>query len=343
MCSINSTCKGKVKYGGYCFKHREYYLLDDKGIIRMDRFTNKISDYLVKDINKTNMYYKQPVYNSNKKRNFETLKKLICSLEVYFDKTQEILNAQKIWRKLIISKRNGKIKSLRGEGFNNLELCNNENDFYTYDNLKELDMNYFFSYKDVNGFIWFFDIRSFNQLIKSEEIPLNPYTRETIPQNVIDRSIILTNYLKSGNFEEISILTEELQRRDGIKQKTIDLFSKIEYYGYECHFDWFLRLNRDRLIKLYKNLEDIWNYRLQINDHTKSRLSPPDGRMFTVRIHELPSYSLISLQELIINEVSKFDNALTAGDKKLGFMYFIIGLGSVSVRCWNSHSWLQFV
>ena len=50
MCSINSTCKGKVKYGGYCFKHREYYLLDDKGIIRMDRFTNKISDYLAKDI-----------------------------------------------------------------------------------------------------------------------------------------------------------------------------------------------------------------------------------------------------------------------------------------------------
>ena len=43
MCSINSTCKGKVKYGGYCFKHREYYLLDDKGIIRMDRFTNKMT------------------------------------------------------------------------------------------------------------------------------------------------------------------------------------------------------------------------------------------------------------------------------------------------------------
>ena len=51
-----------------------------------------------------------------------------------------------------------------------------------------------------------------------------------------------------------------------IKQNTIDLFSDIDYCGYYCQPEWFLSLSMVYLKKLYKNLEDIWNYRLQITD-----------------------------------------------------------------------------
>ena len=49
------------------------------------------------------------------------------------------------------------------------------------------------------------------------------------------------------------------------------------------------------------------------------------------------------LQDLLLNETSKFNNAITDDDKKLGFMYFLIGLGSVSTECYQTHEWLMYI
>ena len=46
------------------------------------------------------------------------------------------------------------------------------------------------------------------------------------------------------------------------------------------------------------------------------------------------------LRNLILNEVLKFQNATTLEDKKMGYTYFIIGLGSVSRNCYGRHTWL---
>ena len=45
-------CKGKCKYGNFCYKHRNLYLLND-GMISKERFTYKMSDYNVRDIKYT--------------------------------------------------------------------------------------------------------------------------------------------------------------------------------------------------------------------------------------------------------------------------------------------------
>ena len=39
------------------------------------------------------------------------------------------------------------------------------------------------------------------------------------------------------------------------------------------------------------------------------------------------------LQEIIINDVSKFKTAVTPDDKRLGFMYFLMGLSFISPGC----------
>ena len=49
------------------------------------------------------------------------------------------------------------------------------------------------------------------------------------------------------------------------------------------------------------------------------------------------------IQDLILNEVTKFQNALNSEDRKLGYMYFIIGLGTVSRPCVETHQWLMYV
>ncbi len=49
------------------------------------------------------------------------------------------------------------------------------------------------------------------------------------------------------------------------------------------------------------------------------------------------------IQNLILNEIIKFQNAQSSEDKKLGYMYFIIGLGSgISQDCFNCHTWIAY-
>ena len=169
----------------------------------------------------------------------------------------------------------------------------------------------------------------------------NPYTREEIPVDVIHRAKQLATILRLNEIEEPGIIFQSREQR--IKQKTIDVFSKIEQFGYECNFEWFLQLRRRDLRNLYKNLEDIWNYRLQLTYEMKSGIAPPNGLVFTTPIYEIMSMEKQDLQELLLQDILKFDGARTDSDKKLGFMYFIIGLGSVSMHCHNAHPWLLYV
>jgi hypothetical protein len=49
------------------------------------------------------------------------------------------------------------------------------------------------------------------------------------------------------------------------------------------------------------------------------------------------------LRDLILNEILKFQNAVSIENKKLGYTYFIIGMGMISKECYETHSWLMYV
>ena len=324
-------CKYKKKYGEFCCKHKRNYLIDGNNIVIKSRFTYNISDYLVKDL--TNYYYLR-INNSKtkskykKKYYFEEVCKFINSLEEY-DESKIIKIQSLIRKKLVINRMNIK--------------CNNTEDFYTYDPLNEISPKYFFYYKDLNNFIWGFDIRSLIKLI-SMNYP-NPYTTEVIPESVIKE---VKNKIKSlkrtSSFEDINevILRD---KKTTIKQKAVDLFSDIELNGYSCEINWFFDLSGRRLKELYKQLEDLWNYRAQLSQEIKRSICPPDGQVFTTPVSEILHYNCKEdLQELILHDVSKFKNAINPSDKKLGYMYFIIGLSMVSPPCYITHrDWIAYI
>jgi hypothetical protein len=343
MC-IFENCNTKNKYGDYCYKHRNNYLCDNNCII-IERFTNKESDYLKKDITNTILKIESTgsLFSTkfSKKQLFEILVKLIeDSFKKYNDNDLKfIINIQN----KVKNKINQRLIKLRGPGYLDKSLCNNDTDFYSYDSIKEIDERYFYSYKDLNDFIWFFDIRSLNKLIELKQP--NPYTMNKIPNSVIEEVNLLTKKLNMKENDEL-INKKEIKRtkKQIIKQKTIDLFSDIDTLGNYCQPEWFLNLNIGLLKRLYKNLEDIWNYRLQITNEVKSRICPPNGLAFTTRVSDvMRQTSKETLQELILNEIMKFSNAITDEDKKLGYMYFIIGMGSVSRECLETHPWLMHI
>ena len=345
MCK-KEGCAGKNnnKYGGFCYKHRREYLVDVcTNRVKLENWTNKCSDYLKGDIITSILYYtkKLPIDQGcptwDKKDLFHLLSEEIKKFNKY--SMDDIENIKKI-QVLFKNKKNDFIKNLRGEGYIDKDKCNNDTDFFTYDGINDIEEKYFFSYKDNNNFIWFFDIRSFNKLIEMNQN--NPYTREEIPRNIKKNAENLSKHINLT--EEDDLVNNDdliLTRKQIIKQKTIDIFSEMEQFGYGCNINWFLELNLRRLKNLYKNLEDIWNYRLNLSYETKSRISPPNGIVFNIPILEVNNITgILQLQEIILNEIMKFNNAVTIEDKKLGLMYFLLGLGIVSRECYEAHQWI---
>ena len=328
-----NSCKHKCKYGGYCYKHRREYLIVNNTICR-DRFTGLSKDYLKKDLIdfiKNKMRVNLDI--SDKKKLFDEVNKYINSINEYhcIDNDKNIVKIQSLFRGRNVRNKLNELK------------CNNDEDFYTYEELKDIPSKYFYSYIDDKKFRWGFDIRSFDKLI-SMNYP-NPYTTEPIPQNIISEVKEKIKLLKGeSGYEDLtdSIVRE---RKDAIKQKIVDLFSYIEQSGYTCQIDWFTSLTVRRLKELYRQLEDVWNYRSQLSNQMKRNICPPNAEIFNTPMIEVMNYNCKEdLQELILHEVMKFTNANSDSDRKLGFMYFLIAFGMVSQPCYLAHiEWLSFM
>tara|TARA_B100000214_G_scaffold370938_1_gene346434 strand:+ start:178 stop:1206 length:1029 start_codon:yes stop_codon:yes gene_type:complete len=342
MCILECNAKVNNKYGGYCYKHRRLYLIEED-IISIEKYTGVQSDYLRKDM----ITSIEKIYHSNygniryKKKDeiFQLLDTILQVLQNYSEKDiQRITKLQRI----IKNKNKQRDGLLRGEGYLKRSLCKNQVDFYTFETIDEIDPKYFFSYKDEEGMIWFFDIRSFNKLVEMNQG--NPYTRKMIPKKVIERSkklieIISTDLLNDEVDQELVLTKKQM-----IKQKTIDIFSQMEQYGYSCNLEWFFKMNLSTLKKLYRSLEDIWNYRLNLTYEVKSRISPPNGLVFNIPVNHVYSlHTIEDVQDIILTEVMKFNNAISNDDRKLGYMYFLIGLTTVSKECYDAYSWMIII
>ena len=125
MC-IHEECKNnKEIYGKYCYKHRSNYLLNKDGCIIFERFTKKESDYLVNDLRTTLKFIdmRDIIRKANKHKLYTTLLQYYTDkIEPYHICTSEIICIQRYYKQI----KNKKINSLRGEGFINMKLCNND-------------------------------------------------------------------------------------------------------------------------------------------------------------------------------------------------------------------------
>ena len=322
--NIDQKCERKTTYGNYCKTHKRNYLFDENNSIIISRFTFEEKDYLKPDLSKycKNVLLKK-TSKMNKKELFMLVSKHIEDETYYENNISKIIKIQSLFRKNISLN----VSQLK---------CNNKEDFYSYELLIHIPKKYFYSYKDSSNIQWGFDIRSLKKLIDLN-YP-NPYTTEIIPNNIKNDISEKFNKLKLESNYEDNIENIKRDRKEMIKQKTVDLFSLIEQHGYSCNIDWLLNLNLKRLKDLYRQLEDLWNYRLGLTIEYKRIICPPTGALFTTPVIEVLNYTTKEdIQELILNEVSKMNHCESDSDRRMGYLYFIIGLGQVSRNCWITH------
>lgn len=328
------SCKGKCSYGPYCYKHRSDYLLID-GQIRLDRFTGLSKDYLVKDLVTFTKAFPIDLHipqQSSKKAELFAKVKVIVALLAHYDNP---LSKRRVVRVQAVARKRSVLKKQECYSCNNLE------DFCTFEPLREIPVKYYYSYVDLKGHRWGFDIRSLEKLIQMG-YP-NPYT--TTPFSTQVKSHVKASFRRlrrSASFEQV-VDGPVRSREDELKQRTVDLFALMERYGYTGSIDWFMCLTRTGLRDMYRHLEDIWNHRAQLTRDQKREIAPPNGRLCGTPVAQVMAMTdKLDLQYLVMDEAQKITRSPSEGTQTLGVMYILIALGSVSPECTEAHPWLAY-
>ena len=268
---------------------------------------------------------------------------LVSRIYSYLYFSSYIIKIQKVFRGMLVRK----YKSLHGPATFNRKMCTNADDFISMEPINEINFHQFISYKDIDGFIYGFDINSLHNLfLKSDDELRNPYNRNLIPDSVFKniRALIrISKILKINinlNFEDD---TKKVSNEKAIELKAVALFQTIDSLGNYSDSNWFLSLNRFQLIKFIRELMDIWNYRAQLPIETKRNICPPYGDPFrSISIQYINGeQNLWNIKKVMLDVIEKMIKSGTDKDSKSLGAYYVLGaLTLVNQDAATSLPWL---
>jgi hypothetical protein len=269
---------------------------------------------------------------------------LLARIYSYLYLSNIVIKVQKIIRGCLQRKYN----KIHGPAFRKRELCTNNFDFLSMDELTNIPNQQFFSFKDGDGFIYGFDILSLHNLIyKCNGAVKNPFNQQPLSSKVIEnfRSLLrLSRVLKINILTEISDVTKEVSDKKSVELRALTLFQNIDALGNYSNAQWFLTLNRNQLIKFIRELVDIWNYRANLTIETKRSICPPSGCPF----QRLTNYNILQtlenlddVRKIILEIMEKMVNSGIDKDNKiLGAYYVLCALTLVNNDAATSLPWL---
>ena len=247
---------------------------------------------------------------------------------------------QKHWRGRLRRRYN----KLKGDACFN-RTCTNQTDFLTLNNLTDIEYSQFFSYKDEDGFIYGFNIKSIYNLFENKGELKNPYNRKKFPDEITDnlQTILRMSKILNENIQ-INLVddTTHLSLKKIMELKAISLFHKIDTFGHITDINWFITLNKRQSIKYIKELFDIWNYRAQLTNDTKLSVCPPNGMPFSgMNIGSLGQKNEMTLKKYILrimeNLITKSHNT---EHQSLGAFYILGAFTLVNNSAANTLPWL---
>ena len=305
------------------------------------KYKNNKQFIYVKDIKHTLKHHGLGKELKGKKKHMlEDMLNDLFSNFIKFNNVSSIEKIKKIQRLYRSKKLKEKI-SIYGLGILDKNLCNNREDFYTFEPVEEIEDKYFFSYRDIKNFIYFFDIRSFKKLIdKNAE---NPYTREKIPQKAIDSFNKRINYIVKNKIFIEDFEPDKISAEQKLKNRVVEVFQKIDELAGCTNINWFLNLSFKDLKNYYRLLEDIWNYRANLTHEAKLKIVPYNDMFQTSMnyIMNLPVSKEKHLKVYILNEIDKLiSSADDVSQKTTGAYYVLTAFAELVPECAQSLPWL---
>ena len=264
-----------------------------------------------------------------------TVNDLTIRVYTYLSIQAHAVPLQSLWRGYLRRKCN----ALRGPAFIDRKKCNNDEDFLTGDTMREVDIDQFVSYTACDGFVYGFDIVSlYNLKLNSGRGDvLNPYTREPIPPQVFLELNALLNITKKVYKIPIDVTFEMpaaiSYRNMTIEERVINLFSSIESHGYYPTPSWFMDLDKPQLIRMLRELSDIFLYRASIPREMQMRISPDNPfRSISTMVNIMQSYDdiCVSRDILLYAACAIVMSGVDTADRALGTIVFLQALTLVS-------------
>ena len=229
----------------------------------------------------------------------------------------------------------------RGPGIYKRSICVNDTDFLSLDDLTEIPHYQFFSFKDADGHVYGFDVRSAHTMFCSgkhqKKDIFNPYNRKEIPDDII--RALKTN-ISSAKLMKYPIELEIKEDVDAppltpeqkFNQELVTILQAIDQLGNYTNMSWFTGLTHYGWLALINHIFDIWIYRSQLPEETRREFFPPNGKPFTgVRIERVRVMQTKELKECAITILRRF--VMTSPNeemRKLGALYV---LGALTLVC----------
>ena len=329
---IESKCKSQMP-----IVKKPSKVSDEKIIIPTNKSYNELiyNNYNATQLKSFAKYYKLKI-SGNKEQ-------LVNRIYSYLYFSFYIIKIQKIFRGFLVKK----YKSIHGPACFNRKICTNSDDFVSMDPIEEINFHQFISYKDIDGFIYGFDITSLHNLfLKSTGEIKNPYNRNQIPETLwknIRYIIRLSKMLKININLTIDDDTKKVSNEKVIELKALSVFQIIDSLGNYSNANWFLSLNRNQLVKFIRELIDIWNYRAQLPIQTKRNICPPNGDPFrNLSIQYVNTEeNLWNIKKVLLDVMEKFVNSGVDKDSKALGAYYVLGaLTLVNQEAATSLPWL---
>lgn len=277
-------------------------------------------------------------------------KELVSRLYMFLFLSFYIIKIQKIFR----GRLQRKFNAYFGPALNKRDICTNDTDFVTMDDLKDLHYGQFYSFKDNDGRIYGFDMASiYNLIYKNTDTiniskigGINPYNRNKIPTFVmIDLKMIIrtSKILKINISLDFDTDIGNVSNAKTVEMRALTLFQNIDALGNYSSPEWFLTLNRNQLIKFLRELSDIWNYRAQLSNEIKQNICPPNGDPFrNINVsHIINENDVLNIKKIILDVLEKFvNNGVDRDSKTLGAYYVLGALTLVNESAASSLPWL---
>jgi hypothetical protein len=265
-------------------------------------------------------------------------KEMVSELYEYLYKNYCIKKIQKVWANYFIKLFN----KLQGPAYIKRHLCNNVEDFLTTEEIKDIEYYYFFSYKDIDGFIYGFNLISIHNLIIKKDTK-NPYTRNLFSLELIENVQKRINYNKI--LKKINQEITNIEQTNNYNSSFVTLFQKIDLLGNYTQAEWIINLNNVQLRRFLLELYDIWDYRSQLSIEMKLAICPPTGMPFReIPVHILQrnfNVNIDLLKKFAINIIDKLINASNNRDNQsLGAMYVLSALTIVNNNAAEAMPWL---
>jgi hypothetical protein len=231
-------------------------------------------------------------------------------------------------------------------------LCVNDTDFYSMDSLSDIQYENFYSFMDIDGKVYGFDILSLYKMYSNKGKILNPYNRKPIPgfvekelKYLIKKNKYWINFSNGG--EKIIIEDDkecQLSSKQRIELRTLDVFQHMDMLNHTTNIDWFLMLDTPKIIRFIRQLYDIWNHRAQLSQNVQREICPPYGNPFrSINIYGLQFQSKETLQRMSLTLMEKMITSAREEDRKyLGSNFVLMALTLVSENAAAALPWLYF-